>query len=72
MLEQYLALLEKKGEEHVEEEGVFRFHDPYHKSEGLLHLERSGACLFGVFSDDAAVADRYLKAVEANLAGSGE
>lgn len=72
MLEQYLALLERKGETYVEDEGVLRFRDPYHKSEGLLNLKRSGACLFGLFSDDASAADRYLKAVEANLAAPAE
>jgi hypothetical protein len=51
---------------------VLRFHDPYHKSEGLLHLKRSGAYLFGVFLDDREAADRFLKAVEANLAAPAE
>ena len=72
MLEQYRALLDRKGEPYTEEEGVLRFRDPYHKSEGLLHLEQSGASLFGVFSDDRETADRYLKAVEASLAAPAD
>jgi hypothetical protein len=68
MLAQYRELLEKKGEPYVEEEGTLRFLDPYHKYEGRLHLRLSGASLFGVFLDDPEVADRFLKAVEANLA----
>lgn len=67
MLEQYLALLDKKGEKYAEDQGVFRFRDPYHASEGTLHLKRVGARLLGVFSNDDTAAGRCLGAVEANL-----
>jgi hypothetical protein len=72
MLEEYRALLEKKGVSYTDEEGTLSFLDPYHKYEGRLHMRRSGTRLFGVFHDDPEVANRFLKAVEANLAAPAE
>ena len=67
MLEDYLALVENKGGERSLEDGIYRFKDPYHSSRGTMNIKRAGQYLFGMFNDDAAVADAYLKRIEGKL-----
>jgi hypothetical protein len=67
MLQEYLALLERKGESHRLEDGVYRFADPYQASAGTLNLKEIGGYLAGVFHDDPSSADEFLAAVESNL-----
>jgi hypothetical protein len=67
MLNGYLEFLEKKGVEPVLERGVYRLRDPYHASEGLLHLKPAGNRLIGVLCDDPSVAGSYLGKIETNL-----
>jgi hypothetical protein len=69
MLEDYLALVERKGGERSLEDGIYRFKDPYHSSRGAMNIKRAGKYLFGLFSDDKTAADSYLKSLEAGLEG---
>jgi hypothetical protein len=69
MLEDYLALVERKGGERSLEDGIYRFKDPYHSSRGTMNIKRSGKYLFGLFCADRAAADSYLKSLEAGLGG---
>jgi hypothetical protein len=69
MLKDYLALVERKEGSRTLEDGTYRFKDPYHSSRGTMNIRQSGKYLFGLFSDDRAVADSYLETLRTNLAG---
>jgi hypothetical protein len=64
MLERYMALVEKKGNEIALQDGVYRFQDPYQSSSGPLHLTQRGRYLWGLFTGDPSVAAFYLEQVE--------
>ena len=67
MLDDYLALVERKGGTRTLEDGIYRFKDPYHSSRGMMNIKKADNYLFGLFSDDSAVADAYLKTIESRL-----
>ena len=67
MVEQYLALVERKGGRHEEKDGVLRFTDPYRTRDGTLNLLRAGRRLVGLFHEDAAAARAFLTTTTANL-----
>jgi hypothetical protein len=70
MLQDYLALVEKKGGTYTLEEGIYRFKDPYHSSRGTMNVKKTGKFIFGLASDSREVADSYLKALDKNLGDS--
>jgi hypothetical protein len=67
MLKEYLALVDSKGGDRTLDNGIYRFKDPYHAYRGAMNIRQKGNYLFGLFSDDHATADSYLKALEAGL-----
>jgi len=67
MLKAYLEFVEAKGSEITQDDGVYRFQDPYQTSAGPLYLATGGKYIWGFFTDDPEVAAFYLKEVEGGL-----
>jgi hypothetical protein len=68
MLESYVKLAKDKGAEVTDDEGYYRFRDPYYSSGAKVNLMQSGRYLWGLFSDSAALTGFYLDAIGAGLA----
>lgn len=71
MVDGYLALAEKKGEEVVTEGGLHRFMDPYQKSRGRVNLASKGNYVWGLMTDEVALSKFYLEGVERGLKDAG-
>ena len=67
MFQKYLKLLEKNEVSPIIEGGMYHFQDPYFSSKGMMNLNKSGRYIWGLFSDDRALSDFYLKTIEENL-----
>ncbi len=67
MLERYLALVERKGNEIALDDGVYRFRDPHQSSGALIYLASGGRYLWGLFAADPSVAAFYIDGVEDQL-----
>lgn len=67
----YLALAEKKGEEIFADGGFHRFKDPYQGSKGAVNLMSRGNYVWGLMSDDSSACGFYLKAIEEGLERTG-
>jgi hypothetical protein len=71
MLDAYLKLAGKKSSELDMNKGNYRFVDPRRSSSGPVTLRHSGRYFWGLFSDDEAVADSFIAAIETNLKNAG-
>jgi hypothetical protein len=71
MLDAYLKLADKKPAELTATTGDYRFVDPRRSSSGPVTLRHSGRYFWGLFSDDEAVADSFIEAIETNLKNAG-
>ena len=69
MLKQYLQKVEAQPAEASSKEGFYRFEDPYFRSDGQMNLKMKGRYIWGLFSEDKAVAGRYIDSIEAKLSG---
>jgi hypothetical protein len=49
--------------------GIYRFEDPYFRSDGPMNLKIEGRYIWGLFSEDKSVADHYIAAIGKRLAG---
>ena len=67
MLQQYLQQVVDKGIEISQENGIYRFNDPYFESSGSMNIKSKGNYVWGLFSDDESVYDFYIEEIEKNL-----
>jgi hypothetical protein len=67
----YLALAKKKGEEISSDGGRHRFMDPYQKSKGAVNLMKKGNYVWGLISDDTALCDFYIDEMGKGLESAG-
>ena len=67
MLSQYMQEVADKGHEISEENGLYRFKDPYFESSGMMNIKSKGNYVWGLFSDDTPVYDFYIEGIEKNL-----
>jgi hypothetical protein len=67
MLKQYLQQVVDKGIEISEENGIYRFTDPYFESSGMMNIKSKNKYIWGLFSDDASVYGFYIEEIEKNL-----
>jgi hypothetical protein len=67
MLQDYLALVERKGGSHLLKEGTYRFKDPYHSSRGMMNVKRVGLYLLGLATDNEELSDAMLEQIEEEL-----
>ena len=52
ILQAYLNYAKQKGQAVTQQEGIFRFRDPYNASIGMVNLKRKDSYLLGMGSDD--------------------
>jgi len=71
MLEKYFEVAGTDGSKPVVNKGTYRFVDPRRSSSGPMNLRMSGKHIWGLFTDDAEVAEAYLAETETNLKKAG-
>jgi hypothetical protein len=67
ILDSYLDFVKKKGMEVEEKEGLYRFQDPYYRSNGKMNMKLKGNYLWGLFSRNDEKAGEIIGLVETNL-----
>jgi hypothetical protein len=67
MVAQYIKQVEEKGSSVVREEGLYRFEDPYFRSNGRMNLKTGGKYIWGLFDDEPSISDSYINKIEENL-----
>lgn len=66
-LDNYIKFIKDKEIKPSENNGIYRFKDPYYKSVGMMNIKRRKNYVWGLFIDDPSVCEFYLKKIEENL-----
>ena len=67
MIDNYIKFIKDKEIKPSENNGVYRFKDPYYKSAGMMNIKRRKNYVWGLFIDDPSACEFYLKKIEENL-----
>jgi hypothetical protein len=68
ILDGYMKFLAKKGIETTPgQDGIYRFTDPYYRSSGRMNLKKQGMYIWGLFENESAQADLYIKQIASAL-----
>lgn len=67
ILNNYTALLKKKGIPLEQKENLYRFQDPYYRSSGMMNMKMEKNYLWGLFSKNNTAAESFIREIQTNL-----
>jgi hypothetical protein len=67
ILTEYLKQVGEQGNPVTQEDGIYRFEDPYFESSGMMNIKSRDSYIWGLFSDNASVYSFYIEGIEKNL-----